>query len=62
VEVDRTVPPSGNLTVCGQQLWLGPTNAGRVITLWADTTVVHLMVNGARIKTVPSRLTLELRR
>ena len=27
VEVDRMVPPSGNLSVCGQQFWLGPTSA-----------------------------------
>lgn len=59
VEVTRTVPASGNLAVCGQQFWLGPTNAGRTITLWADTTVIHLLLNGARLKTVPSRLTLD---
>ncbi len=58
VEVTRTVPASGNLTVCGQQFWLGLAHAGREITLWADTTVVHLLVDGSRLKTVPSRLTL----
>jgi transposase InsO family protein len=56
VEVVRIVPGSGNLTVCGQQFWLGPDRAGAPITLWADTTVVHLLVNGVRLKTVPSRL------
>jgi hypothetical protein len=45
VEVSRTVPGSGNLTVGGQQFWLGPDRAGQPITLWADTTVVHLLVN-----------------
>jgi transposase InsO family protein len=59
VEVTRTVPASGNLAVCGQQFWLGPTNAGRTITLWADATVVHLLLDGVRLKTVPSRLTLD---
>jgi hypothetical protein len=59
VEISRTVPASGNLTVCGQQFWLAPDRAGQPITLWADTTVVHLMINGARLKTVPSRLTVE---
>jgi transposase InsO family protein len=57
VEVDRTVPGSGNLTVGGQQFWLGPDRAGSPVTLWADTSVVHLLVNGVRLKTVPSRLT-----
>jgi hypothetical protein len=57
VEVDRTVPGSGNLTVAGQQFWLGPDRAGSAVTLWADTTVVHLLVNGARLKTAPPRLT-----
>lgn len=58
VEFTRTVPTSGNLCVCGQQFWLGPDRAGTSITFWADTTVVHLLVNGARLKTVPSRLTI----
>ncbi len=57
VEVTRVVPASGNLTVCGQQFWLSPTRAGLPITLWADTTVVHLLIDGVRLKTVPSRLT-----
>ncbi|WP_245666118.1 IS481 family transposase [Micromonospora sediminicola] len=57
VEVTRLVPASGNLTVCGQQFWLSPTRAGLPVTLWADTTVVHLLVDGVRLKTVPSRLT-----
>ncbi|GAA4260019.1 hypothetical protein [Dactylosporangium darangshiense] len=52
------VPLSGNLTVCGQQFWLGPDRAGATVTLWADTTVVHLLTNGVRLKTVPSRLTV----
>jgi hypothetical protein len=58
VEVTRTVAASGNLTVSGQQLWLGPVHAGREITLWADTTVVHLLHAGVRLKTVPSRFNL----
>ncbi|WP_231934891.1 integrase core domain-containing protein [Micromonospora viridifaciens] len=57
VEITRTVPASGNLAVCGQQFWLGPARAGLVIGLWADTTVVHLLLDGVRLKTVPSRLT-----
>jgi transposase InsO family protein len=57
VEFTRIVPASGNLTVCGQQFWLGPDRAGTTITFWADATVVHLLVNGVRLKTVPSRFT-----
>ncbi|MFD6664467.1 IS481 family transposase [Micromonospora chalcea] len=57
VEVTRIVPASGNLTVCGQQFWLSPTRVGLPVTLWADTTVVHLLIDGVRLKTVPSRLT-----
>ena len=57
VEVDRVVPPSGNMTVGPQQFWLGTTRAGQKVTLWIDTTSVHLSVGGWRIKTVPSRLT-----
>jgi transposase InsO family protein len=56
VEVDRMVPASGNLTVGGQQFWLGPHLGGITITLWMDTTVVHLIRAGTRLKTVPSRL------
>ena len=50
------VPASGNLTVGGQQFWLGPHLGGITITLWMDTTVVHLIRAGTRLKTVPSRL------
>src|SRR5262249_40819940 len=57
VEVDRVVPPSGNLWVGGQQFWLSPARAGQKVALWMDTTTVHLSVGGWRIKTVPSRLT-----
>ena len=56
IEVDRVVPPSGNMWVGGQQFWLSPARAGQRVTLWIDTTTVHLSVGGWRIKTVPSRL------
>jgi transposase InsO family protein len=57
VEVDRVVPPSGNLWVGGQQFWLSPARTGQKVTLWIDTATCHLSVGGWRIKTVPSRLT-----
>ncbi|WP_344085009.1 integrase core domain-containing protein [Luedemannella helvata] len=58
VEFTRAVPLSGNVSVGGQQFWLGPDRAGTTVAFWADTTVVHLIVNGVRLKTVPSRLTV----
>jgi len=63
VEVDRIVPPSGNLWIGGQQVWLGPALAGRQVTLWADAVSLHVLASGARLKTLPSRLgTAELSR
>jgi hypothetical protein len=52
VEVDRVVPPSGNMTAGPQQFWLGTTRAGQKVTVWIDTASVHLSVGGWRIKTV----------
>lgn len=57
VELDRVVPASGNLGICGQQFWLGPARAGHKLTLWIDTTTVHLSLDGQHLKTLPSRLT-----
>ena len=56
VELDRVVPPSGNLWVAGQQIWLGPAMTGRLVRIWADTRRVHVLAGGHRIKTLPSRL------
>jgi len=57
VQVDRVVPPSGNLMVAQQQIWLGPARAGLPITVWADTDRLHVLTaDGARIKSCPSRL------
>jgi transposase InsO family protein len=56
VEVDRIVPPSGNMTVGPQQFWLGTARSGQKVTFWIDATTCHLSVGGWRIKTVPSRL------
>jgi transposase InsO family protein len=56
VEMDRVVPPSGNLWIGGQQVWLGAALSGRQITVWADAVSLHVLLDGARIKTVPSRL------
>jgi hypothetical protein len=56
VELDRLVPPSGNLWIAGQQIWLGPALTGRTVRLWAGLTQVHVLLDGHRIKTLPSRL------
>ncbi|SBT42085.1 hypothetical protein GA0070611_1853 [Micromonospora auratinigra] len=56
----RRGPPRsrlGRTHRCGQQFWLSPARAGLPVTLWIDATVVHLLINGVRLKTVPSRLT-----
>jgi hypothetical protein len=50
------VPPSGNLWIAGQQIWIGPALAGRTVQLWAGLDRVHVLLNGHRIKTLPSRL------
>jgi hypothetical protein len=56
VEIDRLVPPSGNMMIGPRQFWLSPARAGQTVTVWMDATTVHLSIGGWRIKTVPSRL------
>ena len=56
VELDREVPPSGNLWVAGQQIWPGPAMTGRTVRIWAGLSQVHVLLGGHRIKTLPSRL------
>lgn len=58
VEFDRIIPPSGNLSVANRQFWLGPARAGLTVTFWADTDVIHLLIAGARVKTVRSHLSV----
>ncbi len=56
VEFERVVPASGNLMVARRQFWLGPHRAGKTVTFWASTDVIHLLLDGARIKTLRSHL------
>ena len=56
VEADRLVPPSGNLWIGGQQIWLGPALAGRTVSIWVDESTLHVVLDGTRLKTLPSRL------
>ncbi|WP_088288764.1 IS481 family transposase [Kineosporia sp. A_224] len=58
VEFDRVVPASGNLFVAGRQFWLGPLRAGKTVKFWADTDMLHLSINGARVKTLRSHLSV----
>ena len=66
VEFERQVPPSGNLMVGQRQFWLGPARAGQTVRFWAGVDVIHLTINGARVKSLRSHLSTsdlaELRR
>jgi hypothetical protein len=46
---------AGNLA--GAAVLARPAAAGIAVTLWTDTTGVHLLIDGVRLKTVSSRLT-----
>ncbi|MFE3455880.1 IS481 family transposase [Nonomuraea sp. NPDC059194] len=60
VEVDRVVPDSGNLSIGGQQVWLGPDRAGMSITVWISTSRLHVFTSsGGRLKSVASRLSVK---
>lgn len=59
VELERTVPASGNLEILGQQYWLGPARAGQVVHFWIDWDMVHLTIGGVRVKTIRSHYTVK---
>ncbi len=50
VEADRVVPPSGNLWIGGQHVWLGPARAGRTVTTLADQVSLHVLLDGVGLK------------
>ena len=56
IELDRVVPASGNLSLRGQQIWFGPALAGITVTLRIDVNRLHVLIGGARHKTLPSKL------
>jgi hypothetical protein len=58
-ELDMLVPASGTLSLGTQQLWLGPALSARIVTVWADRHSIHVSLDGAWIKTVPTRLSVE---
>jgi transposase InsO family protein len=55
IELDRVVPASGNISLCGNQFWLGPARAGQLVRFWIDCEWVHLSIGGQRVKTLRSR-------
>ncbi|MFC4611103.1 IS481 family transposase [Streptomyces maoxianensis] len=56
IEVERMAPASGNLSLRGQQIWFGPALAGTTVTLRIDVNRLHVLIGGARHKTLPSKL------
>jgi transposase InsO family protein len=56
IELERVVPASGNLSLRGQQIWFGPALAGTAVTLRIDVNRLHVLIGGARHKTLPSKL------
>ena len=56
VELDRVVPPSGNMALAGKQFWLGPVRSGQVVRFWVSVDLIHLFIGGTRVKTVRSHL------
>jgi hypothetical protein len=58
VELDKVVPPSGNMALAGKQFWLGPARAGQLVRFWASVDLIHLFIGGTRVKTVRSHLSV----
>jgi transposase InsO family protein len=58
IELDKPVPPSGNMALCGNQFWLGPARVGQVVRFWIDCEWVHLSIGGQRIKSLRSRFSV----
>jgi len=48
LQLERTVTPTGNITVGRQQIWIGGDHAGRTIGVWVDTTTIHLTYDPPR--------------
>ncbi|MFZ2176539.1 MAG: integrase core domain-containing protein, partial [Rhodococcus sp. (in: high G+C Gram-positive bacteria)] len=58
LEIDLRVPPSGIVDLVGaQQIWVGKSDSGRTVTLWADLASVHVVLDDDVVKTIVSRLT-----
>jgi transposase InsO family protein len=58
VRLTKPVPASGNMSLGGQQFWLGPTRVGQLVEFWVSPEWVHLSIGGTRIKSLRSHLTV----
>jgi hypothetical protein len=58
VELEKVVPASGNMSLCGQQFLLGPARAGQLVRFWVSVDLIHLFIGGTRVKTVRSHLSV----
>jgi transposase InsO family protein len=58
IELERVVPPSGNMWLCGHQFWLGPERSGQVVRFWIDCEWVHLSIGAKRVKSLRSRFSV----
>lgn len=46
------------MLLVGRQFWLGPQRSGQVVRFWAGVDMIHLLIGGAKVKTVRSHLTV----
>lgn len=53
---ERVVLRSGNRGVRGRQIWFGPALAGTAVTPRIDVNRLHALIDGARQKTLPAKL------
>ena len=58
IELDKVVPPSGNMILAGKQFWLGPARSGQLVRFWASVDLIHLFIGGTRVKTLRSHLSV----
>jgi hypothetical protein len=58
VELDAVIDPTGTLAVLPsvQRIKMGKARAGRTAHLWVNELSVHILIDGALVKTVPSNL------
>lgn len=54
-EVQRRVATRGHVAIAGTQYAVGCAYAGRIVTVRIETSVVHCLLDGKLIKTLPRR-------
>ena len=59
IKLEKIVPPSGNMMIARQQIWLGPARAGQPVTFWANTSTIQVIYAETKIKAMPSRLSID---